>query len=62
MISATQSRPLNPDQPIQTIGELQDHLYHAIQLEFSTVPLYLYALYSIETQGYSFWNSVIACL
>jgi hypothetical protein len=62
VISATQSRPVEPDQPIRTVAELQDHLYHAIQLEFSTIPLYLYALYSIQTQGYSQWSAGISAL
>lgn len=62
MTSAILTRPLKTDQPIETIQELQDHLYNAIQLEFSTVPLYLYSLYSIQTQGYSQWSAGMSAL
>lgn len=36
--------------PIRTPGELQRHLELAIQIELSTIPPYLYAMYSIEDQ------------
>ncbi|MDQ4097627.1 MAG: ferritin-like protein, partial [Actinomycetota bacterium] len=56
MLLAPQVRPLNVEKPITTVEELQDHLYHAIQVEFSTIPLYLYPAYSVQTQGYSQWS------
>src|SRR5215213_1237632 len=57
MLQATEVRPLNVEKPITTVQELQDHLYHAIQVELSTIPLYLYPAYSIKTQGYSQWSA-----
>lgn len=36
--------------PIETPADLQDHLRLAIQVELSTVPPYLFAMYSIEDQ------------
>lgn len=55
MTSALELRPISTDKPITTVPELRNHLYQACQLELSTVPLYLYAAYSIQTQGYSQW-------
>jgi hypothetical protein len=57
MLLAPKVRPLQVEKPIATVEELQDHLYHAIQVEFSTIPLYLYPAYSIQVQGYSQWSS-----
>lgn len=37
--------------PIDTVEELRDHLEVAIEVELTTIPPYLYALYSIEDQG-----------
>ncbi len=48
-------RPLST-QPITTVDQLRSHLYQAAQVEMSTIPLYLYAAYSIKTQGYSQWS------
>lgn len=56
MTTAIENRPLNAQKPITTVVELRTHLYHAAQLELSTIPLYLYAAYSIQTQGYSQWS------
>lgn len=56
MTSALLLRPITADQPIATVAELRNHLYQACQLELSTIPLYLYAAYSIRTQGYSQWS------
>jgi hypothetical protein len=53
MLLAPTVRPLSVEKPITTVQELQDHLYHAMQVELSTIPLYLYPAYSIKTQGYS---------
>ncbi len=36
--------------PITTVEQLRDHLELAIQVELSTIPPYLYAMYSIEDQ------------
>jgi hypothetical protein len=57
MLLASRVRPLNVEKPITTVEELRDHLYHAIQVELSTIPLYLYPAYSIKTEGYSQWSS-----
>ncbi|HLI56548.1 MAG TPA: ferritin-like protein, partial [Actinomycetota bacterium] len=56
MVTALQSRPLDASKPISTVEELRTHLYHAAQLEMSTIPLYLYSAYSIQTQSYSQWT------
>ena len=37
--------------PIATVEDLRDHLLLAIEVELSTIPPYLYAMYSIEDQG-----------
>lgn len=37
--------------PIETPEELRSHIELAIQVELSTIPPYLYAMYSIEEQG-----------
>ncbi|WP_407284920.1 ferritin-like domain-containing protein [Streptomyces sp. BP-8] len=42
-------------QEITDLQDLIDHLKAAAQVELSTVPLYLYATYSIKTRGYSQW-------
>lgn len=34
--------------PIETLGDLHDHLELAIRVELATIPPYLYAMYSIE--------------
>jgi hypothetical protein len=36
--------------PINTVEELREHLLLAIEVELSTIPPYLYAMYSIEDQ------------
>ncbi|HEX3733473.1 MAG TPA: ferritin-like protein [Mycobacteriales bacterium] len=41
--------------PIETVESLAAHLYLAAQVEMSTIPLYLYAAWSIRTKGYSQW-------
>ena len=48
--------PIDPQKPIETVDELAMHLLHAAQLEMSTIPLYLYPAYSIQTRGYSQWD------
>ncbi len=47
--------PINAQAPITTIPELRNHLHQAAAVELSTVPLYLYAAYSIQTANYSQW-------
>jgi hypothetical protein len=42
--------------PITTPHQLRAHLHQAAQVELSTIPLYLYAAYSIKTQSYYQWN------
>ncbi len=49
-------------QPITTVEQLSAHLYQAAQLEASTIPLYLYAGYSIQTRGYSQWSTGMSAL
>lgn len=56
MATAIQTRPVSADQPITTVQGLRDHLYQAAQVELSTIPLYLYAAYSIQTSNYSQWS------
>ena len=48
------------DQPIRSRDDLVNHLHQAAQLEMSTIPLYLYAAYSIETKGHSQWDPGIS--
>ncbi|MCQ8774969.1 ferritin-like domain-containing protein [Streptomyces telluris] len=40
---------------IETLDELSAHLCAAAYVELSTVPMYLYAAYSVKTRGYSQW-------
>lgn len=49
--------PPNANQPIETVDSLFSHLYDAAQIELSTIPLYLYAAYSIKTENVSQWSS-----
>jgi hypothetical protein len=52
-----QSRwPVDAQRPIDTVEQLRNHLHQAAALELSTIPLYLYAAYSIQTQSYSRWS------
>ncbi|TMR00151.1 hypothetical protein ETD83_17300 [Actinomadura soli] len=48
-------RSLDPAKGIKTVKDLADHLHVAAQVELSTIPLYLYAAYSIRTRGHSQW-------
>ena len=47
--------PVDAQTPIETVAQLRNHLHQAAQLELSTIPLYLYAAYSIKTSSYSQW-------
>lgn len=49
-------RPIDASKPITTLDGLKSHLYQAAQVEMSTIPLYLYAAYSIRDQSYSQWS------
>lgn len=53
-------QPLDPTQPISTVEQLHIHLYQAAQVEMSTIPLYLYAAYSIQTSGGYQWDPGIS--
>jgi hypothetical protein len=46
---------VDPTEPIGDVPQLLAHLHQAARLELSTIPLYLYAAYSIQTQSYSQW-------
>jgi hypothetical protein len=48
--------PIDAGKKIETVEELRNHLVLAAQVELSTIPLYLYAAYSIKTSGYSQWS------
>jgi hypothetical protein len=48
-------RAVDPTTPITDVPQLLAHLHDAARLELSTIPLYLYAAYSIQTQSYSQW-------
>ncbi|MEV1117838.1 ferritin-like protein [Actinosynnema sp. NPDC049800] len=45
------------DKPIDSVDSLFSHLYDAARLELSTIPLYLYAAYSIKTDNVSQWSA-----
>jgi hypothetical protein len=48
--------PLDASGPITTPDQLHAHLYSAARVEMSTIPLYLYAAYSIQTSGGYQWD------
>ncbi|UQA97400.1 ferritin-like domain-containing protein [Streptomyces halobius] len=48
--------PVDPKSDKEDMEQLENHLLQAAYLEMSTVPMYLYALLSIETRGYSQWD------
>ncbi|MCF3101278.1 ferritin-like protein [Streptomyces roseoverticillatus] len=54
-MTAFSSLAADADQDIATLQDLADHLKIAAHVELSTIPLYLYATYSIKTRGYSQW-------
>lgn len=51
----TPLQKVKPDQPIRSHADLVNHLHQAAQVEMSTIPMYLYAAYSIETKGHNQW-------
>jgi hypothetical protein len=42
-------RDTNDGCPIQTVASLQKHLQTAMAVELSTIPLYLFAMYTVKT-------------
>ncbi|MFI0353354.1 ferritin-like protein [Actinomadura sp. 9N407] len=42
---------------IRNVQDLADHLYVAAQVELSTIPLYLYSVYSMRVGGHSQWSA-----
>ncbi len=47
--------PIDATRPIESIDDLKNHLVQASMVELSTIPLYLYAAYSIQSSNYSQW-------
>lgn len=56
MTAAMLKKPVKAQEPITTVEQLHIHLYQAAQVELSTIPLYLYAAYSIQTSGDYQWD------
>jgi hypothetical protein len=54
-MSTVLKQPVDAQSPITTAKQLHIHLYQAAQVELSTIPLYLYAAYSIQTAGDYQW-------
>jgi hypothetical protein len=48
--------PVNADEGIKTRDDLVNHLLQAAAVELQTIPMYLYAMYSIGGIGSSRWN------
>jgi Ferritin-like len=55
-----QTTPVTPQKPITDYETLVTHLHQAAQVEMSTIPMYLYAAYSIDTKGHTQWNPGIS--
>lgn len=51
---------VKPGEPIQDYETLVTHLQQAAQVEMSTIPMYLYAAYSIQTKGHNQWQPGIS--
>lgn len=51
---------VKPGEPIQDYETLVSHLQQAAQVEMSTIPMYLYAAYSIQTKGHNQWQPGIS--
>jgi len=59
-IQDTQQDPIvlvDAHKGIETVQDLADHLHAAAQVELSTIPLYLFSLYSIRVGGHSQWSA-----
>jgi hypothetical protein len=48
--------PVDPTIEITTVEQLVNHLRQAAYLEMSTIPMYLYAAFSVASKGYSQWD------
>ena len=48
--------PVDPEAGITSVDHLANHLKQAAYLELSTIPMYLYAAFSIGSRGYSQWS------
>jgi hypothetical protein len=55
MTTLAEKYPVDAQRPITTVRALRNHLHQAAAVEVSTIPLYLYAAYSIQTSSYSQW-------
>ncbi len=51
---------MRPDVPITTPEQLHAHLREAAAVELSTIPLYLYAMYSIKPGGEYQWDAGVS--
>jgi hypothetical protein len=51
---------VNADEPIKDYETLVTHLQQAAQVEMSTIPMYLFAAYSIQTKGHNQWQPGIS--
>ncbi|GAA1822606.1 hypothetical protein GCM10009735_66670 [Actinomadura chokoriensis] len=49
--------PVDAQRGIETVKDLIDHLHAAAQVEMSTIPLYLFSLYSLKVGGHSQWSA-----
>jgi hypothetical protein len=56
------AHPIDPSAPITTKEQLRDHLLQAAAVEMQTIPMYLYAAYSIAAKGNSRWDPGIGAL
>lgn len=50
------SAPVDSQADISDVPQLVNHLKQAAYLELSTIPMYLYAAFSIGSRGYSQWS------
>lgn len=48
--------PVDPTVEISELEQLVNHLLQAAYLEMSTIPMYLYAAFSVGSKGYSQWD------
>jgi hypothetical protein len=58
--------PDSEEEPITSIGSLQNHLRIAMGVELSTIPLYLASMYSINTEAHKnnplYYDLIIAAI
>ncbi len=50
------SAPVDPQAGISNVNHLVNHLKQAAYLELSSIPMYLYAGFSVGSRGYSQWS------